>query len=109
MDTPLEGKVALITGSARGMGRSHALLMAERGADIIVHDIRAEQAEETAEDVRKLGRKARVVIADVRDVPSFTEGIRGRARARQDRHPRQQRRRRRHAPAHRGNRRDDLR
>lgn len=77
MDTPLEGKVALITGSARGMGRSHALLMAERGADIIVHDIRAEQAEETAEDVRKLGRKARVVIADVRDVPSFTEGIRG--------------------------------
>ena len=35
----LDGKVALITGSGRGMGRSHALLMAEEGAGIILHDI----------------------------------------------------------------------
>ena len=36
----LEGKTALITGSGGGMGRSHAVLMSERGADIIVHDIK---------------------------------------------------------------------
>ena len=40
MATSLDGKVALITGSGGGMGRSHALLMAERGADIIIHDIK---------------------------------------------------------------------
>lgn len=64
----LEGKIALITGSGDGMGRAHAILMAERGADIIVSDIRAEPAQATAEAVRKLGRRAHVVVADMADV-----------------------------------------
>lgn len=67
----LEGKTALVTGSGGGMGRSHAVLMSERGADIIVHDIKEDGANETAEMVQKNGRKASVVIADVRDVPKF--------------------------------------
>lgn len=71
----LEGKTALITGSGGGMGRSHALLMSERGADIIVHDIKVDGANETAEMVQKNGRKASVLIADVRDVPDFTAKI----------------------------------
>jgi 3-oxoacyl-[acyl-carrier protein] reductase len=71
----LEGKTALITGSGGGMGRCHALLMSERGADIIVHDIKEDGAAETAEMVRKNGRKASVLIADVRDVPDFTAKI----------------------------------
>lgn len=71
----LEGKTALITGSGGGMGRSHALLMSERGADIIVHDIKEDGAAETAEMVQKNGRKASVLIADVRDVPDFTAKI----------------------------------
>jgi 3-oxoacyl-[acyl-carrier protein] reductase len=50
----LEGKIALITGSGDGMGRAHAILMAERGADIVVSDIRAE--------------RAHVVVADMADV-----------------------------------------
>ena len=75
MANTLEGRVALITGSGGGMGRSHAVLMAERGADIIVHDIKPEGAEETAEMVRGLGRAASVLIADVRDVPDFTAKI----------------------------------
>ena len=75
MANTLDGRVALITGSGGGMGRSHAVLMAERGADIIVHDIKREGAEETAGMVRDLGRKASVMVADVRDIPAFTAKI----------------------------------
>jgi len=64
----LTGKVAMITGSGDGMGRAHAILMAERGADIVVHDIKPALAEETAAAVRKLGRKAHVAVCDVADV-----------------------------------------
>jgi 3-oxoacyl-[acyl-carrier protein] reductase len=72
----LSGRKALITGSGRGMGRSHAVLMAERGADIIVHDINPEGAEETASLVRAQGRKAEVIVADIRDVPRMQAEIR---------------------------------
>ena len=67
----LDGKVALITGSGRGMGREHALLMAERGADIMVHDVRKEDADKTAADVRAKGRKALVSHADVADIAAM--------------------------------------
>lgn len=71
----LDGKRALVTGSGGGMGRSHAVLMAERGADIVVHDIESEGAEETAAMVRALGREALAVVADVRDVPTFVRAV----------------------------------
>lgn len=64
----LAGKVALISGSGDGMGRAHALLMAERGADVAVHDIRGEMAEETARAVRALGKRAHVTVCDIADV-----------------------------------------
>src|SRR5688572_356034 len=64
----LQNKVALITGSGDGMGRAHALLMAERGADIVVSDIRGDAAEETATQVRARGRKAHVAVVDMADV-----------------------------------------
>ena len=64
----LTGKVALITGSGEGMGRAHARLMAERGAAIVVADMNATTANETAEMVRALGRSAHVEIVDMGDV-----------------------------------------
>ena len=73
----LAGKVALITGSGEGMGRAHALLMAERGADIVVHDINPEFAERTGNDVRKLGRRAHVVICDVSDTSAVAAMVKG--------------------------------
>jgi 3-oxoacyl-[acyl-carrier protein] reductase len=76
MSASLEGKRALITGAGGGMGRSHAILMAERGADIVIHDIKEDGAAETADMVRQHGRDATVVVADIRDVPAFTAGIR---------------------------------
>ncbi|MCC6471083.1 MAG: SDR family oxidoreductase [Alphaproteobacteria bacterium] len=75
----LIGKVALITGSGDGMGRAHAVLMASRGADIVVNDIRRDAAEETARMVKALGRKAHVVACDVADTAAVralaAEGI----------------------------------
>ncbi|MCG6856803.1 MAG: SDR family oxidoreductase [Salaquimonas sp.] len=63
----LDGKIALVTGSGQGMGRAHALLMAERGADIVVADLNGENAEDTAAQVRKLGRRAHVEAIDMAD------------------------------------------
>jgi 3-oxoacyl-[acyl-carrier protein] reductase len=67
----LAGKVALITGSGRGMGRAHAVLLAEHGANIVVHDIAAEGAAQTGEMVRRHGRRALVAIGDVAEVETM--------------------------------------
>jgi 3-oxoacyl-[acyl-carrier protein] reductase len=63
----LSGKVALVTGSARGIGRAIALKLAGAGADVAVNDIAAAAAplEEVAGEIRALGRKALAVTADV--------------------------------------------
>jgi SDR family mycofactocin-dependent oxidoreductase len=75
----LDGKVAFITGGARGQGRSHAVLMAEQGADIITLDLcgtigsveyplaTAEDLDETVRLVEKTGRRIVARQADVRD------------------------------------------
>lgn len=67
----LGGRTALITGSGSGMGRSHARLMAERGARVIVHDVDAEGANQTADMLREGGSMATVMVADIRDVAGF--------------------------------------
>jgi 3-oxoacyl-[acyl-carrier protein] reductase len=53
--TELEGRVALITGAAGGMGRAHAVLMAARGAAVAVQGIDAKGIAETADIVRENG------------------------------------------------------
>ncbi len=61
----LDGKVAVITGSGRGIGEGLALGLAEAGADIVLAARRTEEIEEVAEKVRALGRKALPVTTDV--------------------------------------------
>jgi NAD(P)-dependent dehydrogenase (short-subunit alcohol dehydrogenase family) len=61
----LEGKVALVTGAGSGIGEAIALLFAGEGADIAVNDIDLPSAEKTAAAVRKTGRRAIAVKADV--------------------------------------------
>jgi enoyl-[acyl-carrier protein] reductase III len=64
----LAGKLALVTGGGRGIGRAVALQLAEAGADVLVNYLRnADAAEETAEEVRKLGRKSETIRAHVGD------------------------------------------
>jgi 3-oxoacyl-[acyl-carrier protein] reductase len=67
-DSPLRGKLALVTGASRRIGRAVALGLAQAGADVVVHakSSRAE-VEAVAEDVRALGRKALVALGDVTD------------------------------------------
>ncbi len=66
---PFAGKIALVTGSGRGVGRAIALHFARLGADVTVNFFRNRQpAEETAAAVEALGRRALLVKADVGDL-----------------------------------------
>lgn len=59
-------KVALVTGSSRGIGKQIALKLAEKGYDVVINFARSrEKAEETAEEIRKMGRKAITVRANI--------------------------------------------
>jgi NAD(P)-dependent dehydrogenase (short-subunit alcohol dehydrogenase family) len=61
----LKDKVALVTGSANGMGRGIALKFAEQGCNLIINDLTLEGAQKVADEVKALGRKAIAVKADI--------------------------------------------
>jgi NAD(P)-dependent dehydrogenase (short-subunit alcohol dehydrogenase family) len=62
----LSGKIALVTGGSRGIGRGNAMALAEHGADVaIVFHSAAPQAEEVAEQIRERGRRAWVFQQDL--------------------------------------------
>jgi NAD(P)-dependent dehydrogenase (short-subunit alcohol dehydrogenase family) len=61
----LDGKVALITGAAGGMGKVAAELFASEGARVVLADVLDEDGEETANDIRSAGGEAHYVHADV--------------------------------------------
>jgi SDR family mycofactocin-dependent oxidoreductase len=81
------GKVALISGAARGQGRSHARMLAAEGADIIAVDLcaaietneyplaRPEDLDETARLVEKEGQRVVTAVADVRDRAALSTAI----------------------------------
>ncbi|HXO56273.1 MAG TPA: SDR family NAD(P)-dependent oxidoreductase, partial [Mycobacterium sp.] len=83
----LDNTVAVITGAARGQGRSHAVALAKQGADIIAVDICADidaipyplatksDLDKTAQLVRDAGRKVVPVVADVRDLAALEAGV----------------------------------
>ena len=66
MNSTFQNKIALVTGSGRGIGRAIAIHFAQNGADVIVNYFRnREPAEEIALEIEKLGRRVLVVKADV--------------------------------------------
>jgi SDR family mycofactocin-dependent oxidoreductase len=72
----LEGKVAFITGAARGQGRSHAVRLAEEGADIIAVDIGSStDLAQTVKEVEALDRRIVAGRADVRDFGGLTAAL----------------------------------
>jgi (+)-trans-carveol dehydrogenase len=87
MSGRVEGKVAFITGAARGQGRSHAIRLAEEGADIIAVDIAAqvdsvpypmatpEDLAQTVKEVKALDRRIVATQADVRDYDALKAAV----------------------------------
>src|SRR5262245_14819763 len=61
----MSGRVALVTGAARGMGRSTAIALAEAGADVLITDINAEGLQATAAHIAGLGRRVVPMAGDV--------------------------------------------
>jgi 3-oxoacyl-[acyl-carrier protein] reductase len=65
LDLGLKDKVAIVTGSARGLGAATARRLGEEGAKIVITDIQRDLAEATAESLRSIGITAHCVTADV--------------------------------------------
>lgn len=69
----LEGRTALVTGSAQGIGKDIALTLAKAGANIVVNDINGDLAEETATEIRSLGVRSEAAVADITDSGSVND------------------------------------
>ena len=67
MAVSLEGKVAIVTGAGRGLGRAEALELARLGASVIVNDFERGPATDVVEEIHALGGEAAVNVADVAD------------------------------------------
>lgn len=71
MDTSylrLDGKVALVTGASRGIGKAAALILADAGADLAIASRKKEDLDKVAEEIRAMGRKCLVVPTHIREV-----------------------------------------
>jgi NAD(P)-dependent dehydrogenase (short-subunit alcohol dehydrogenase family) len=74
MQPDLDGRTALVTGSAKGLGRAFLLALADCGADVCVHyNTSADSAAETADDARERGVRAMAASADVTDPADVEE------------------------------------
>lgn len=71
----LLNKVALVTGSAQGIGREIALLFAREGSDVVISDINLEKAEKVCLEIEALGRKSLALQMNVSDYASVEEGV----------------------------------
>lgn len=79
-DTPdkaaLNGRVCLVTGASRGLGRAIALALAEAGADVVVTARSASALKETAATIERYGRKSLAIPCDIHDEKSVAEMVR---------------------------------
>jgi len=71
----IKDKVAIITGCGRGIGKAIALTLAKAGADITLIARTREQLEQTASEVRRLGRKELAICMDVTDEDQVKKAV----------------------------------
>jgi NAD(P)-dependent dehydrogenase (short-subunit alcohol dehydrogenase family) len=72
----LKGKVVIITGARRGMGRSHALALAKAGAKVVVSDISLEDCQKVVEEIKKVKGEALAIKCDVTKKAEVEEMVR---------------------------------
>jgi NAD(P)-dependent dehydrogenase (short-subunit alcohol dehydrogenase family) len=72
----LTGKVAIVTGARRGMGRTHALALSKAGAKVLLADISKEDCEKVAEEIEKAGGESLAVKCDVTNKKEVEEMVR---------------------------------
>jgi len=78
MKVELSGRVALVTGAARGIGKSIATVLAQNGADLALNDINGAELEQTAKGLAATGRNVAPFVADIGDaaqVRQMAEGV----------------------------------
>lgn len=71
----LTGKIALVTGGGRGIGRGIALVLASSGASVIIGDINGESAEAVAQEIEGMGTTAIAITMDVTSTASVTKAM----------------------------------
>jgi len=73
----LKGKVALVTGSRRGIGKGIALVLAKAGADVVITDYTSENGdlEAAVEEIKKLGRRSAGFVMDVSSEPQVNDTV----------------------------------
>ena len=71
----LDGRMAVVTGAAGGLGRGCSLALAETGADVLLLDVAPEGIEEVAREVEDLGRRAWPVVCDITDARQVEEAV----------------------------------
>jgi len=75
MDGGLSGKVALVTGGSRGIGRQIGIALAQAGAEVILADLDADGAEETAREINAAGGRARGLLLNVAEDEAVENGV----------------------------------
>jgi len=74
----LQGRVALVTGAAKRLGRAVSLRLAQEGADVAIHYGKSEgEARELAAEIQELGHRASIFSAEMTDVPAIQKLIEG--------------------------------
>ncbi|MBF0519580.1 MAG: 3-oxoacyl-[acyl-carrier-protein] reductase [Nitrospirae bacterium] len=71
----MKDRVALVTGSARGIGKAIAEVLAQRGANVVISDVNLEEAQKTAAEIASLGVKTMAVKFDVSNSKEVTEAF----------------------------------
>src|SRR5687768_11303802 len=75
MDLGIAGKVALVTGGARSLGKADATVLAGEGCQVAIVDLNAEGAEEAAQELTTAGGVARGYACDIRDTAQVQETV----------------------------------